>query len=53
MPTDRDTSAPPTGISSIRAARQPFLLLRLLVSALRLAHLATAFGRHGRWACAS
>jgi hypothetical protein len=49
MPTHRDTSAPPTGISSIRAARQPFLLL----SALRLAHLATAFGRHGRWACAS
>ena len=53
MYTQRDTSAPPTCVSSIGTARRPFLPLRMLVGALPLARLATASGRHGRRACAS
>jgi hypothetical protein len=53
MYTHRDTSAPPTGLSSIPAARQAALLRGLLVSAPALARPATAFDRRGRWTHAS
>jgi hypothetical protein len=53
MYAHRDTSAPPAGISTVRAARHPFLPFRPLMSALPLARRATAFGRRGRRARAS
>jgi hypothetical protein len=53
MYTHRDTSVLPTGIRPLPAARQAFLLLRLLVDALAADRLATAYGRHARWVRAS